>query len=168
MARFTLTLTRQGQQGKKKKKTHKETSSQSNQKYDTCVDTDIEAVQGPCEKFPWQAGKCSLRICWHLLTGPRAEPGAGGIGPGPVGVRGSLEGSKRERSQLREAPLPGRFWSALPGPRRAPRVSFGTALYRAPSHGLQSQQCFTLAPPGACNLLWKCESRDVVPLREEK
>lgn len=40
------------------------------------TESQAESVQGPCEKLPWQAVKCSLRIPLHLLPGPRAGPGA--------------------------------------------------------------------------------------------
>ena len=55
----------------------------------SCVHT--ESVQGPCEKFPWEAGKCSLWIPLHLLTVPRAEPGA-------------LGGSAQDPSVFRDHP----------------------------------------------------------------
>lgn len=139
----------------------------------TRVCTDRE---NPCRvKIHPPVGNSPRRQC-KALAGCLciSSPGQGlsleqwGIGPGPLGVRGSPEGSKRESSRLGEAPLRGRFWSALLGPRRAPRGSFWGAACRAPRDGLQSQQCFTLATLWVGNLMCKCGNRDVVAFRQEK
>lgn len=63
-----------------------------------------------------------------------SSPGQGlsleqwGTGPGAVGIRGSPEGSKRGSSRLGEAPLPGRFCSALLSPGELQGAPFGALL----------------------------------------
>lgn len=134
-----------------------------------CTDRESQCgVEIPLWEIPPEAEQCPLWLPLHLPTGPRLSLGQWGIGPGAVGVRGCPEGSKRESSRLGEAPLRGRFWSALLGPRRAPRGSFWSAGCRAPRDGLQPQPCFTLATIWVGSFLCKGESGDLVAFRKVK
>lgn len=134
----------------------------------TRVCTQTESVQGPCEKFPSEAGKCSLWIRLHLLTVPRAEPGAVRDRPRTRRRSGITRGQQRGEIPAGRGPTPREVLVSAAGARRAPRVSFWITVYRAPRDGLQSQPRFILATLRAGNSQCKCENRDVVPFREVK